>query len=79
MASSSKIVQSASESSFLRSCNKAYPNIKGGKGSYLETTERAKVFDAAIGAAISFLGYRNGKVIRPGCDQLNTGIPFLSA
>ncbi|KAI7772925.1 hypothetical protein LA080_013061 [Diaporthe eres] len=79
MASSSKIVQSTLDYSFLRNLKKPYLKIKAGKGNYLETTDGRKVFDAATGAAVACLGYGNEKVIKAVNDQMNTGIAYLAA
>lgn len=79
MASSSKIVQSTMDYSFLRNLNKPYLKIKAGKGNYLQTTDGRKVFDAATGAAVACLGYGNEKVIKAVNDQMNTGIAYLAA
>ena len=79
MASSSKIVQSTSEYSFLRNLNKAYPEITGGKGNFLFTSDGQEVFDAASGAAVSCLGYGDQRVNQAISKQLATGTPYLSS
>ena len=71
--------QSTEEYSFHRNLHKTYPVVTGGEGNFLFTEDGRKVFDAAGGAAVSCLGYKNKRVNQAISKELGTGVPYLSS
>lgn len=65
--------------SFGRDLHKNKPKADGGKGNYILTADGRKVFDAAAGAAVVCIGYRNPRVNRAIFKQYKTGLSYLAS
>lgn len=79
MAFSSEINEDPPNYSLHCSLRMEYTTIVRGEDNYLFTKDGRKIFDAASGAAVSCLGYRNERVNQAIVQLLNTGIPYLAS